>query len=77
MTDTDNFLERLLREQAARELNRRKDHALSGEPIPDLDMWPDCSICGGQIHHDGDVFYCEGCKVTWPTSGMGGTKEDE
>ena len=27
---------------------------------------PDCSICGEEVSHDGDSFYCEHCNVYWP-----------
>jgi hypothetical protein len=27
---------------------------------------PDCSICGEEVSHDGDSFYCEHCNAYWP-----------
>ena len=27
---------------------------------------PDCSICGEEVSHDGDSYYCEHCNAYWP-----------
>lgn len=70
----DTYFADLRRRAEARQLAQRQAFFDSTEAIPDLDMWPDCSICGGSLEFD-EVFHCPGCNVTWPSSGMGGTKE--
>lgn len=73
MPAMDTYFADLQRRAEARQLAQRQAFFDSGEAIPDLEMWPDCSICGGPLELD-EVFYCVGCEVAWPTSGMGGTK---
>lgn len=40
--------------------------------IPDLIFqYPTCPLCFQRTNHDGDEFYCEPCRVSWPMNGYG------
>jgi hypothetical protein len=71
-----DFWARINAEQAERELRARLRFEATGAAIPDLDMWPSCSICNGNLEFD-DVFHCPGCRITWQRDGTEPQREDD
>lgn len=37
-------------------------------PLPLEYRYPSCTMCGEEVSHDGDSFYCEHCDAHWPDS---------
>ncbi len=70
-----DFLAKLMRAQAERRAHERDEFFASGDDIPDLDLMPPCSICGGGLEYD-EGFYCVDCNVSWGRDGSNGTKEE-
>ena len=73
----DPYIEQLLAEGAARrkktEALMRDEHFASNPTyIPDLDMMPDCSICGSFDMQYEEGFWCAGCGVRWDRNGTQG-----
>ena len=48
---------------------RKREAGGYTEPPGEL-VWnhPECPRCGNEVDHNGDSFYCDPCKATWPNA---------
>lgn len=53
---------------APREIDRL---LLADDRIPEVDLWPDCPICGKPLQND-EGWSCDACEVIWNRSGEEG-----
>jgi hypothetical protein len=69
--ETQKMVEEMRARRTAAEQSMRAEFFASREAIPDLDLMPDCSICGGSLEYD-ECFVCDGCNVRWERNGTEG-----